>query len=94
VDFIKQVNPVGVHGTTTTGNTKGGPAQAPPGRKGLSSRPVQIKDTLFTHTTVANGYDHLKEYPELIYPSKHPKAAILERTTIQSLRLGTPIPVL
>ena len=55
---------------------------------------MKIQDTLFTHTTVVNSYDHLKEYPELaiVHPSKHP---ILERTTILlSMGLGTPIPVL
>lgn len=43
---------------------------------------------------VEDGYAVIKEHPELIYPSKHPKAAILERTTIQAMRVGMPVPVL
>eukprot|EP01035_Chromulina_nebulosa_P044738 gene44738-60582_t len=39
---------------------------------------------------VENGYTIIKEHPE----SKHPKAAILERTTIQAMRVGMPVPVL
>ena len=53
-----------------------------------------IHDTLFAQMKVESGYAIIREYPELVYPSRHPKAAILERTTIQALRVGMPVPVL
>ena len=64
----------------------------PPSGTGGAKTPVV--DTLFAKSLVANGFDYVKEHPELVYPSKHYRAALLERTTLPALRVGTPVPIL
>eukprot|EP01036_Dinobryon_divergens_P037119 gene37119-48488_t len=94
-----QTSSGGTHGSTGGGTTPSSSPTAgtPPPTAGIApisggpppptaGPPGLIHDTLFAQMKVESGYAIIREYPELAYPSRHPKAAILERTTIQALR--------
>ena len=66
----------------------------PPKTKISNPPGAPVLDTLFSGIQIADGPAYIGEHVQLVYPSAHPKAAILERTPIQAVRGGMVLPIL